>query len=227
MADATPSIAPDSSRGSRRVLEPIERVSEVLFGLIMVMTFTGSLSVATAGREDTREMLIGAIGCNIAWGIVDAIFYLMNSLTERARGRMALRAVRAATEARAAHREIADALPPVVASVLTHEELESLRQRLAKVDQPPPARFLTVNELRGALGVFLLVFLSTLPVVLPFVFMSEARPALRVSNAIAIVMLYICGHSLGAYAGMRPWLVGLVMVFVGAVLAVMTLALGG
>ena len=78
------------------MLEPIERVSEVLFGLIMVMTFTGSLSVATAGREDTREMLIGAIGCNIAWGIEDAIFYLMNSLTEPARGRMALRADRAA-----------------------------------------------------------------------------------------------------------------------------------
>src|SRR5204863_508677 len=49
---------------SRRVLEPIERISEVLFGVIMVLTFTGSLSVAEAGREDVRTMLIGAIGCN-------------------------------------------------------------------------------------------------------------------------------------------------------------------
>src|SRR5262245_6425045 len=120
-------------RASRRVLDPTERVSEVLFGIIMVLTFTGSLSVATAGREDTREMLIGAIGCNIAWGIVDAIFYLMASLTERARGRMALRAVRTATDARHAHREIADALPSVVASVLTESEMESLRARLAQM----------------------------------------------------------------------------------------------
>jgi hypothetical protein len=39
------------------VLEPIDRTSEVLFGLIMVLTFTGSLSVAQARR---RAMLIGA-----------------------------------------------------------------------------------------------------------------------------------------------------------------------
>jgi hypothetical protein len=51
---------------SKRVLEPIERVSEVLFGLIMVLTFTGSISVAEAGREDIRTMLEGELGCNIA-----------------------------------------------------------------------------------------------------------------------------------------------------------------
>src|SRR5438094_10039595 len=61
------------TRSSRRVLEPIDRVSEVLFGLIMVLTFTGSLSVAEAGRENIRTMLIGALGCNLAWGIIDGV----------------------------------------------------------------------------------------------------------------------------------------------------------
>ena len=37
---------------SKRVLEPHERVAEVLFGLIMVLTFTGSLSIAESGRDD-------------------------------------------------------------------------------------------------------------------------------------------------------------------------------
>ena len=75
-----------SERSSKRVLEPIDRVSEVLFGLIMVLTFTGSLSVAEAGREDVRTMLIGALGCNLAWGIIDAILYLMGCLAEKERG---------------------------------------------------------------------------------------------------------------------------------------------
>ena len=66
-----------------RVLEPIDRVSEVLFGLIMVLTFTGSLSVAEAGREDVRVMLVGALGCNLAWGLIDAVLYLMACLAER------------------------------------------------------------------------------------------------------------------------------------------------
>jgi VIT1/CCC1 family predicted Fe2+/Mn2+ transporter len=75
--------------------------------------------------------------------------------------------------------------------------------------------------------VFLLVFFSTLPVVVPFMLLDNARLALRLSNGIAIVMLFFCGYSLGRFAGQRPWLVGLIMVVVGVVLAGMTLALGG
>src|SRR5437773_11311167 len=80
MAEAAP--ATDQPRGERRrALEPGERIAEVLFGLIMVLSFTGSLSVAEAGRDDVRLMLIGALGCNIAWGIIDGILYLMDCLS--------------------------------------------------------------------------------------------------------------------------------------------------
>src|SRR5438034_7412161 len=122
---------------SRRVLEPIDRVSEVLFGLIMVLTFTGSLSVAEAGREDVRTMLIGALGCNLAWGVIDAVLFLMGSLAEKGRGLLTLRAVRKATDPQQAHRLIADALPSVVASILEPAELESMRQRLQQLPEPP------------------------------------------------------------------------------------------
>src|SRR5438874_12707747 len=118
---------------SRRVLEPIDRVSEVLFGLIMVLTFTGSLSIAEAGRDDVRTMLIAALGCNLAWGIIDGILYLMGSLAEKGRGLLTFRAVRKATNPQEAQRLIADALPPVIASVLQPIELESLYQRLKQM----------------------------------------------------------------------------------------------
>src|SRR6187399_2920455 len=92
----------ESIKYSRRVLEPYERISEVLFGLIMVLTFTGSLSVAEAGRGEVRTMLIGALGCNLAWGIIDGVLYLMGCLAEKGRGIRALGAVqRAATPAEA------------------------------------------------------------------------------------------------------------------------------
>src|SRR5690349_23810868 len=104
----------DSLKSTKRVLEPQERISEVLFGLIMVLTFTGSLSVAESGREDIRTMLIGAVGCNIAWGIIDGILYLMGSLAEKGRNLMTLRAVRKTNDPRKAQRLITDALPPLV-----------------------------------------------------------------------------------------------------------------
>ena len=97
-------MSDESTTASKRALEPSERIAEVLFGLIMVLTFTGSLSVADAGRADVRTMLIGALGCNIAWGIIDGILYLMDCLSEQARDIRAWWAVRKASAPDAAHR---------------------------------------------------------------------------------------------------------------------------
>ena len=212
---------------SKRVLDPIDRVSEVLFGLIMVLTFTGSLSVAESGREDVRAMLIGALGCNIAWGIIDAMLYLMGCLAEKGRGLITLQAVRTAADPQVAQRHIADALPPLVASVLEPAELEKMYRRLMQLPAPPARARLSKDEWLGGLGVFIVVFLSTFPVAIPFIFMHEVGLALRVSNAIAIVMLFLLGYAFGTMTGRRPWLVGIAMVGLGAMLVGMTMALGG
>jgi hypothetical protein len=212
---------------SKRVLDPIDRVSEILFGLIMVLTFTGSLSVAEAGRADVREMLVGALGCNLIWGIIDGIFYLMGCLAERGRGLMIFEAVRRATDQATAQQLIAGALPPLVASVVQPAELESLRVRLKALPEPPKRAQLPKEDWLGAVGVFLLVFLSTLPVVIPFTFMRDVNIALRVSNAIAIVMLFLMGFKFGQLTGRHPVWAGIVMVVFGAILVSVTIALGG
>jgi hypothetical protein len=105
-------------KSSKRVLEPYDRISEVLFGLIMVLSCTGSLSVAEAGRKAVRTMLLGTLGCNLAWGIINGVLYWMGCLAEKGKGLLTLRAVRKATGPNTAQRLIADALPPLVASVL-------------------------------------------------------------------------------------------------------------
>jgi hypothetical protein len=214
-------------KSSKRVLEPYDRVSEVLFGLIMVLTFTGSLSIAEAGREDIRTMLIGALGCNLAWGIIDGVLYLMGCLAEKGEGLLTLRAVRKATDPQKAQRLIANALPPVVSSILKPEELETMRQRLKDGPEPPERARLEKDEWLGALGVFLLVFLSTFPVVIPFLVMKNAWLALRISNAIAIAMLFLTGCTFGRITGRLPWLMGLSMVILGTILVGLTMALGG
>jgi len=79
----------------------------------------------------------------------------------------------------------------------------------------------------GALGVFLIVVLSTLPVVVPFMLFSEAMLAMRVSNAVALQTLFACGIVLGRYTGGYPWRPGLAMAAIGVVLVAVTMALGG
>jgi VIT1/CCC1 family predicted Fe2+/Mn2+ transporter len=208
-------------------LDPVDRVSEVLFGLIMVMTFTGSLSVATAGHAEVRDMLVGALGCNVAWGLIDALFYLMGSVAERGRGLATLRAVRGAANPQQGQRLIAHALPPVVASILEAPQLEAMRQRLNELPEPPGRADLEKNDWLGALAVFLLVFVSTIPVVVPFVVLHDPMRAMRVSNGIAVVMLFLCGQKVGRMTGYHPWRTGLAMVLLGGILVAITMALGG
>ena len=212
---------------SARVLDPIDRISEVLFGLIMVLTFTGSLSVAEAGRDDVRTMLIGALGCNVAWGIIDAMLFLMGSLAEKGHGLMTYVAVRKAADSREAQRLIAAALPPVVASILQPAELEVMHRRLMQLPGPPARARLSKDDWVGSIAVCLIVFASTFPVVIPFIFMQQVGPALRVSNAIAIVLLFLTGHAFGRMTGRHPWVVGVAMVVLGSALVGMTMALGG
>jgi hypothetical protein len=212
---------------SKRVLDPIDRVSEVLFGLIMVLTFTGSLSVATAGRAEVREMLVGALGCNLAWGVIDALLHLLGTLAEKAHALAALRGVRAATDPREGQRLVADALPPLVASVLQPAELESMRERLARLPEPTGSARLGSDDWKAALGIFLLVFTSTLPVVIPFLFVHDAHRALRASNAVAVAMLFVCGYATGRLTRYHPWGTGVGMVLLGLALVAMTMALGG
>ena len=75
------SVADEPAR--EPVLSPVDRISELLFGLLMALSFTGAVSVTEAGREEIRVMFVAALGCNLAWGLVDAVMYLVRTVAER------------------------------------------------------------------------------------------------------------------------------------------------
>jgi hypothetical protein len=205
----------------------MERISEILFALIMVLTFTCSFSVAGAGREEVRELVIGALGCNLAWGLIDAALFLMGSFSLLGQGTLKLKALTQAATQAEAHQIIADALPPVLVSVLSSADLEQMRKQLKQVSDFPVRPLLRKDDWLGALGIFLIVVLATLPVLIPFAVITNARPALRVSNGVAIVMLFLTGYAFGRHTGHRPAKMGIAMVILGGVLVGITILLGG
>ncbi len=212
--------------GRDRPLEPVDRFGEVVFGLIMVLTFTGSLSVATSGHHEVREMLIAALGCNIAWGIVDGVMHVMSSLSFRAHQARIQEAVRD-VEGDTARALLRTELPELLDEALDDHAVDQLLEKVRHRDAPRLSVRITWDDLKGAIGVFLLVTLTTFPVALPFLFISEVRPALRVSNGVALVMLFLSGWFLGRSSGLRPGLVGGAMTVLGAALVALTIALGG
>lgn len=210
-----------------RVLEPIDRITEILFGLIMVLTFTGSLSAATAGSSEIRTMLIAALGCNLAWALIDAVFYLLGCLSERAAVMRTFTAMRSATRPGELREAISHAAPPYIARVISDAELERMRDVFRQTSNVPERATLHREDWQGAFYVAILVFASTFPVVLPFLFFTEPLWALRLSNAIAVAMMFGLGVAFGRLSGRSPLLMGGGMVLVGGALVALALALGG
>ena len=209
------------------LLNTMDRVSEILFGIIMTLTFTCSIGIANAKNTEIRQLIIAAISCNIAWGLVDAIGYIVSTIVQRSRNKTILDSVLTTSDADKARKYISDSLPPSIASVLEAEELEQIRKKLAKLPGSTLQVRLTTRDLKRSVMIFFLMFISAFPIVIPFIFIRDTQLALRISNMIAIVLMFLCGWSLAKYVGSNKWLMSFGMTLVGIVLVLITIALGG
>ena len=224
-ATAATEAAGIAARG--RVLDPVDRVSELVFGLLMALTFVGALSVAEAGREQLRDLYVTALGCNLAWGLVDAVMYLVRTVTERGRALTLLRSVRAAPDAAEGRALIATTLARDVAAIVPDSAVEAVRQRMLAVPHVPARPALGWGDVVAAVAIFLVVVASTFPVVLPFALLHDVALAKTVSRLVALAMLFGAGLALGRYAGYGTWRTGFAMAGVGTALVVAIRALGG
>jgi VIT1/CCC1 family predicted Fe2+/Mn2+ transporter len=215
------------NEGSDTALDPVYRASEVIFGLLMAMSFIGSISVATDGREEVRTLLVAALGCNLAWGLVDAVMHLVARKTESRRNRALLVKLQGSvTEPAAGRALIADEMPAPLAASIGDDGLEQIRQRLA-AQSPAAVRGLTGRDFGDAVVVFFLVVLSTFPLVVPFMLIDDTARALLWSRLVALGTLFLAGATLARYSSGNPWLNGLAMAAIGAVLMAAIMALGG
>ena len=209
------------------VLNPVDRLSEVLFGLIMVLSFTGTISAATDGPDQIRELLWAALGCNVAWGLVDAIMFFMNVLLERGHNITVIKKVARLQDRQASREVLKQEIQPLLAKLLKDEELDQLSERLNKLPAPSNQNLITVKDLTAGLQIFFLVFLCTLPVALPFAFLQNAELAMKTSNAVALSLLFIGGYLLAGYAGFSRLTTAVIYCLIGVFLVALTMALGG
>jgi len=214
-----------------RSLDPGERLGEILFGLVMVLTFTLTAGLTVSeGREGVRQLLVSAIGCNIAWGIIDAVFYIMGGLFRRARQHRLGRAIQAAADENAAAAVVAEELDPTLAEVSSPEERRRFYRSVVQVARrlEPRRPRITRDDLWGALASFWLVVVSTIPAAIPFlVFRDQPRFALRVSNGLLIALIFLVGFRWARYTGGSGWRIGLALSLVGVALVAVAVALGG
>lgn len=208
------------------VLDPVDRVTEMLYGLFMALACVGAVSAGSAGREEIGTMLSAALGCNLAWGLVDGVMYLVGTLADRGRSLALTRSVRTA-DAETARRALRDALPQPLAGEISAAEIDALRGRIAALGELPARPRLRPGDILAAAAIFLIVTASTFPVVLPFLLTADVSVAMLWSRVIGLAMLFLGGLALGRYAGYGGWKTGALMVGLGTAAVAVLIALGG
>jgi hypothetical protein len=214
-----------------RWLDPTSSLGEIMFGLIMTLTFTlgAGIIIDDEGREGAKELLIALIGCNIAWGVIDGALYLVGQMFDRGRMRRVGMAVRSAPDEATGAGLIANELDEIVEGVMKPEERQALYARIATNvrSKPPGENKVTKADFMGAWVSFWLVVLSSLPAALPFLIWDDARFALRVSNGILLALLFIVGSLWARQTLGKPWVAGLTFLVIGFGLVWMAIQLGG
>ena len=214
-----------------RYLDPASTLGEILFGLIMTLTFTLSagIIIQDEGREGARQLLIAVLGCNIAWGIIDAALYLVSELFDRGRLRRLGKVVRQTHDKSAARALVAEELDPLLGNVLQPTESAALYARIADNVIASPQRHvkLTKDDWMGAFTSFWLVVITSAPAAIPFLLIDEPMRALRVSNAILLALLFVSGYLWARHTLSKPWLVGTIFLLCGLGLVFAAIALGG
>jgi hypothetical protein len=230
--DGTQSPSPtDGASLVHRYVDPATSLAEILFGLIMTLTFTlgAGIIIEEEGREGARQLLIAAIGCNIAWGVIDGALYLVDQLFDRGRLRRLHRAMRRAATPAAAVELVAGELDELLAGVTSEPERRALYSRIAENARATPVAATTVTrrDWLGALVSGALVVVTSIPAAIPFLLFDDARLALRVSNAVLLALLFVSGYFWARYTLGNPWIVGLCLLLGGTALVVVAIALGG
>lgn len=213
-----------------RYLDPADALAELLFGLIMALTITlGAGVITSADGVEASGVLLAALGCNLAWGIIDAVFYLMSCRYERVRHAVLIAAIRAAPDEAAALGQARQFLEPRIEALGDADDRERLVRgfRVAAQHGTPSNAIVTMPDLRAAGVIVVLVSTCALPAALPFLLVSDPVAALRLSNLVLVALLFAAGFLWSRALGGSGWRSGAVCLVLGLAMVAIAIALGG
>ena len=213
----------------RRYLDPSERMSEVLFGVIMTLTFTlGAGMIIKEGPNAARDLLIGVVGCNIAWGVIDGLLFIFGAMFTRG-SRYRVSRVLAKEGRETAEAKLCEYLKNTYGDAISEPTRKVFcREVIEHVSVKPPAPVKMIREdVFGAMANFLLVALTSVPAVLPFLVFHRHMLALRISNLLLIAIMFFVGWKWADHINANRWRIGLGMMVGGLLLVQFTILLGG
>lgn len=210
-----------------------DRLAEIMCGVIMVLVMIGYLRLSFGNGdlvEIKKTLILVPLGCNAAWGIIDGMMYVLINLIKRGKIYRLSQSVKSKTDYDNIHNSIEEDLSSTVDDYLKEEDKEKLSDEILKrvdttnIEKP---EWITKKDLIVILLTFLLVVSTAIPLIIPFLIISDLLWAIRVSFIIGLGMLFFIGYTWGKYASRNKIRSGIAMMIIGSIVVGITMVLGG
>jgi VIT1/CCC1 family predicted Fe2+/Mn2+ transporter len=220
------------------LLDPIDLLAEVIFSVLIVLTFTLWFGVFKLGAnpgkvisvESMNEYILAAFGATLAWGMIDGIAYLLLSVLARGERHLLVTEIQAAETDQEAVDVIAGEFDHILEPITGEGQRQALYADMLEHlrDSQPRRVGFQREDLAGALGSVLVAVLAVLPAFVPLVLLRQQPVlAVRLSNIVSFIVLFIAGYQWGRYTGANPWKTGLLLLGAGAIMVAIAISLGG
>ena len=217
------------------LLDPIDTLAEVIFSILILLTFTLAFRIFAMDSElltadFIRELMWAALGATVAWGIIDGIMYALFEVLGRSERHRLLWHIQAAHTPDEAVTAIANEFDYMLEPITGEEQRRTLYEDILDHlrHSQPRAVGLKHEDLTGGLASVLIALLAVTPSFLPLlIFPNDYALAIRLSNVVSFIVLFAAGYEWGRYTGMSPWRTGLLVMGVGALLVAVAIPLGG
>lgn len=218
------------SRLVHRYIDPVDSLGELLFGMIMALTFTIGARLLSRNEDiNPHDLVVAMIGCNVAWGVIDGVLYVIGSIfsrNQRVHVVHRLRRLTTEAEAMAVIREEFGLEDEPAIPAEDHAAFHRVVLHMMRHASPERAR-LRRQDFLAAVVIAVLVAVTAVPGVLPFLFFEDGYRALEAANLVQICLLFLIGFSWARHSGANPWRTGLAIVALGAGLVAVAVILGG
>lgn len=210
-------------------ISPSAVLAELVYGTITALAVTNTLWYALRGSPDAdTTLIIAALGANAAWGVADAMIYLLTVMVENRRAYNLAVSVRT-MDHEEAMTAITDDFSGTVLHTMDEDErdiwVNAVHAKLKRIE--PHMQRLTINDGFGALSCFLISIAAAVPVLIPHLFTSDVQTAVIMGNVIGLVMMFVLGFVwAGRMRGPR-WQAGLIMVIIGVTILTVVTLIGG
>lgn len=220
------------------LLDPIDRLSEAVYSILIVLTFTLAYSIfRLSGYPESvawvgygNELFFAVLGATLAWGVIDGIMYALMSIFERGEKHRLLQQLQEAKTEEEGIVLIGDELDFILEPITSEEQRRLLYQDALpylRAGQTRPIG-LQRDDLTGAFGSVLVAVVAVAPSLVPlYVLSADLTLAIRVSNIVSFVVLFALGFSWGRYTGVNSWKTGLALAAIGLIMVLIAIPLGG